>query len=550
VRVRLAPLPVPAENHPADTLQDVPSVALFTDRAARARLGFAPAPGELRLVADIVRRLDGVPLAIELAASRLSGLGLADLHQRLDRALGLLAGGRPSPEARHRTLTATLEWSYRLLDDDQRRLFRHLAIFPDGADLATAEFVAGDLPCRDDPGLVLTHLVDASMLDATLDGGTRYRMLQTVRAFGISQLDAAGELDAATGRLVRWAVRLAGWIGSHGAGAGEPAADAALRREIANLRSAWHACRRRGDLDAAAAIVVHLSDMADWRELTELRTWTEDLATDPALAGHPHQGAVLGCAAAVAYHRGDDAVAAGRARAGLQVAQDAEASRLCLGGLSLAGFARQDWAQAVGNALAAAAVAEHPTESPGIAALAAAYSGDLHRARNLNERLRGQARNHTLRGLSAYTAAEIDAIDGQAGRALQEYDEAITLAREAGASFLEAVATLGRLALLARSGHPGQALAGFRDVIGYFVQLGNWTHLWTALRNLADLFRRLGDDQAATLITACCDRVPDPPSRTRALDEASRAIDRHLPAFRRPAQPGGSGRGAASGRPG
>ena len=87
-------------------------------------------------------------------------------------------------------------------------------------------------------------------------------MLETVQAFRISGLDASRELDAATDRLVRWAVRLAEWIHSNSAGMEEPAADGALRRQLANLRSAWHACRRRGDLDAAEAIVVHLSDLA------------------------------------------------------------------------------------------------------------------------------------------------------------------------------------------------------------------------------------------------------------------------------------------------
>ncbi len=92
------------------------------------------------LVAEIVRRLDGMPLAIELAAGRLSSFSLAELRDRLDRALDLLGGGRPAAaDARHRTLRATVEWSYQLLPADEQRLFRHLSVFADGVDLDTAE---------------------------------------------------------------------------------------------------------------------------------------------------------------------------------------------------------------------------------------------------------------------------------------------------------------------------------------------------------------------------------------------------------------------------
>ena len=129
------------------------------------------------------------------------------------------------------------------------------------------------------------------------------------------------------------------------------------------------------------------------------------------------------------------------------------------------------------------------------------------------------------------------AIDGQAGRALQEYDEAITLARQAGAE-LPGGSRDSRAAGAAGAQRTSRARPGRvprRDRL--LRAAGDWTHPRITLRNLAGLLRRLGDDETATLITACCDRAPDPPSRTGALDEASRAIDRHLPAFPRPAQP-------------
>ena len=160
---RLATLPLPEPD--AEDPARAPSVAVFLDRARRVRPGPPPTPAELRLVADIVRRLDGLPLAIELAAGRLSGLSLVDLHRRLDRALDLL-GGRTGGGARHRTLRATVEWSYQLLDEDERRLFRYLSVFVDGIALDDAERLATDLGLAGDPGTVLSRLVDTSMLDA------------------------------------------------------------------------------------------------------------------------------------------------------------------------------------------------------------------------------------------------------------------------------------------------------------------------------------------------------------------------------------------------
>ena len=122
-QVRLAPLAVTSPVD-LDSIARSPAVAVFVDRARRVRPDFSPDPHDLGLVGDIVRRLDGMPLAIELAAGRLSTLDLADLHARLDRSLDLLGDGRTV------TLRRTIEWSYDLLPDHEQRLFRHLARVP------------------------------------------------------------------------------------------------------------------------------------------------------------------------------------------------------------------------------------------------------------------------------------------------------------------------------------------------------------------------------------------------------------------------------------
>ncbi|MGE3287349.1 MAG: hypothetical protein AB7J32_14760 [Pseudonocardia sp.] len=451
-----------------------------------------------------------MPPAIELAAGRLSTFSLTDLHGRLDSALDLLGGVRS--EDRHRTLRATVEWSYQLLSAEEQRLFRHLAVFPDGVDLATAERVGADLGLSGDPGSLLARLVDASMVEADLDGPARYRMLETLRAFGVDRLAAAGEQDAAELRLVRWAVEVTGWIGA--TLLTEDEAGASLRRELPNLRAAWRTARTRGLLDEAVAIVTTLFEVVVNRDLVEIRGWAEELAADPALDGLARDGSssCLHAAAVVALARG----------------AYAEVAQLCL---------RADEDTNRRHYLL------------GIAALAQAYTGDPDAARALNERGLTDGLPPGTRSWSTYFAGEIENVAGGRELAERHYVRAIAAGRAAGATFLVGVATVGLLSVHAASGRVDDALSGYRDVIDYFARTGNWTHLWVALRNLAVLLDGLGGDgggdlgahEAAALIRAAADAAPDAPPdpagppagtsvipRAQVLDVARAAIDRQL----------------------
>ncbi|MEU0368810.1 BTAD domain-containing putative transcriptional regulator [Streptomyces sp. NPDC006283] len=506
---RLTPLTLP---RPGQDPARAASVALFLDRARRVRHDPPPTPEEMRAVADIVRRLDGMPLAIELAAGRLSTFSLTDLRGRLDRSLDLLGGGTSRADARHRTLRATVEWSYRLLTEDERRLFRHLSVFADGVDLTTAEQLGADLGLNSDPGTVLARLVDASMMDASFGGTTRFRMLETLRAFGLDRLTATGEYDGAAARMVRWAVALTSWIAVTMGTGREPEADAVLRRELANLRAAWRLVRDRAALDEAAAMVTSLFDAIAYRDLVELRDWAAELAADPALHGHPKASAALAAAAEAAYHRGDYRRADLLARAGLENAGERAASWHCLFVLAVADLARGAYDDVVEHSLAATALGGPQREGFGMAALATAYAGDPDTARALNDRGRAAAVSPTMRSWGAYVAGEIESRVGHGDAAERHYVRAIDLARTSGATFLIGVATVGLQSVRAAAGRDQEALAGYRDVIAYFARNGNWTHLWTTLRNLADLLRRLGDEAPAALIDAAADRAPDAPA--------------------------------------
>jgi len=511
---RVAPLALPNPESLAEldagSLRSNPSVALFLQRASRVRPSFAADSDDLKAVVDIVRRLDGLPLAIELAAGRLTSYSVTDLSHRLDRALDLLGTGSSRFEDRHRTLRSTLEWSYQLLSEDERRLFRHMAVFADGIDLEAAEALAADLGLVGDPGPALSHLVEASMINATFDGRTRYHMLQPLRTFGIDQLTARGERATAERYLVGWAKELSDWIDAVHTTAHESQADATLRRELGNLRIAWRFAREHGSLEEQAAMVVALSSISSWRDITETLSWAEELVTDPTLANHA-TAAVLGSAANAAYFRGDYARADHLARVGLELATDPPGRWSCLSSLSLSDLSRAAYADAAEHALSAARLASGPSENLGVAALAATYAGDLERGWTLTQQMLATAPSPTLRAFGSYVYGEIDSAAGRPHQAEDHYTQAVDIARSSGATFIIGISSVGLLTLLTSAGRIADALTGYREVIDYWQRSGNWTQLWVTLRNLAVLLHQLGAHEPAAVLDRAADQAPDAP---------------------------------------
>jgi non-specific serine/threonine protein kinase len=205
-RYRLAPLALPDLDDLAGVAR-AEAVALFADRARSVDMHFALDGRTGPAVAKIVARLDGMPLAIELAAARAEALGVDQLLDRLDDRFALLASGDRLVAGRHRSLAATVEWSYRLLDEGQRRVFRHLSVFPGLFSLEAAEAVAGT-----GAGPAVLHLVDCSLLvppQPGPDGRSRYAMLETLRAYAAERLAEAGEDARASAELAGWALAVA-----------------------------------------------------------------------------------------------------------------------------------------------------------------------------------------------------------------------------------------------------------------------------------------------------------------------------------------------------
>lgn len=230
---------------------------LFTARAAAAAPGFTVTDEDAAAVATICRRLDRMPLALELAATRVRALGVREIAARLDDRFRLLAGGHRGVPPRQRTLRAVIDWSWELLADDERTLLRRLAVFTDGCTLDAAETVCGGtLEDGGDQDVLgpLIRLVDRSLV--TVADGSRYRLPESIAAYALERLAEAGETDALHLRHHAYYTDLAEQAAAHLRGPGQRRRLALLDQERANLRSALERAVRRQDATGALRLAL------------------------------------------------------------------------------------------------------------------------------------------------------------------------------------------------------------------------------------------------------------------------------------------------------
>ena len=228
--------------------------SLFLERAQAG--GYTTSDDDMARIEQICERLDGLPLAVELAAARTRPLSLGDIGGRLhDRFRLLTTGGRPA-EPRHQTLREVVDWSYGLLFADEQRVFRRLSVFAGGFDVRAAEVVcAGDDVAVGDVVDILGHLVDKSLVAVmSRDDGTRYRLLETLVDYGRARLVEAGEDDATADRHLRWMVELAAEAEPALRGPDQPRWVRRLSLELDNARTALEWAVHRGAAADAVAL--------------------------------------------------------------------------------------------------------------------------------------------------------------------------------------------------------------------------------------------------------------------------------------------------------
>jgi predicted ATPase/tRNA A-37 threonylcarbamoyl transferase component Bud32 len=239
VEVVLPPLALPAGDIAADDLMSCPSVALFVQRAQKVKPGFMISADNAASVVQICRSLDGLPLALELAAARVRVLDPASLLGRLDSALDLLTSGDRDLPVRQRTLRATISWSYSLLEPTEQQLLRRLSVFQEGWTLEALEQVCFSDDERWGALDALASLVEKGLVRVVEEGG-RYRMLETIRAFSAEQLHAGGEVSHARDAHAGYYLDFAREVDEGIRGTSQLAAVRRALEENANLQAALH----------------------------------------------------------------------------------------------------------------------------------------------------------------------------------------------------------------------------------------------------------------------------------------------------------------------
>ena len=503
----VAPLALPG-TEPASLPSESPAVQLFLDRAEAAGAELTPDPATSEIVAEICHRLDGIPLAIELAAARLPVLPPADLLARLTRRLSVLVDGPHDLPARQKTMRDAIAWSYELLQEPERRLFRQVSVFTGGGILDAVEAVCatGDL-------VGLMALVASSLVRMpTASGEPRVIMLETIREFGGEQLEDSGEAGPARQRHAGWCVALAEEAAPALAGPDAAAWLARLDEEHDNLRAALGWACGQGDGTAALRLAGALGRFWVQRgHLSEGRRWCAAALALPAGAGADTPSVRFKCLAAAgrlaigqaAYGEAEDFL--GEAEALARAHGDPAELAVVLSTRGLLARSQNRYAasaEAYEAALPAARSAGHSgEEATALLGLAyvAMFTGDLDRAGALTEQSLAAARASQDRFILAQALFSLGWGVSNAGaykRARALVTEALDLFAELGETgeHAEALFVLGTVAMYSGDyrGAVGifeQSLAERRGRGDEHIAARHLGGLGSALLNLGDLAR-------------------------------------------------------------
>ena len=279
----------------------IPAVALFATRARAADPSFVIDEATAPVIVEICRRLDGIPLAIELAAARARAIGVAEIAHRLDERFGLLKAMRRGGDPRHRTMRDAISWSYDLLEPDEQDLFTALSVFAGSFDLASAEAMSRS----DDTLDVLTRLTERSMLAVRPQSGgaTRYELLETLREYGRTRLADERAVGLFTTHADHFAA-LAASIERELKGPDEARWVARAESSFADLRAAQRFALEVGALDAAFGLIGAIREFAMRAMRYEVFAWSDAACRAPGASEHPLAPLLTGISAYGAWVRG------------------------------------------------------------------------------------------------------------------------------------------------------------------------------------------------------------------------------------------------------
>ncbi|MFB4308768.1 BTAD domain-containing putative transcriptional regulator [Actinomadura sp. GTD37] len=485
------PLEPPPESAGPEEAAAYPAVRLFADRAAAVSPGFAVTAGNVAHVVRTCRALDGMPLAIELAAARLRAMTPAQIAVRLDDRFRLLTAGSRTAMPRHRALRAAVEWSWDLLEEPERTLWRRLAVFPGGATADAAEAVcAGPGLDRADVLDVLAALVDKSLL--TVAGPEpRYRMLETIRAYGLERLAGSGD-EAATRRAhAEYFVRLAEEAEPHLCRAGQLPWLRRLTAELDNTSAALRWAISAGDAPLGVRFCAALGWY--WFLTGRLGDGADGLAEILALPGVPDDQTTARALALGAMTMMDNRPDADRAAAWL-----ARAEGICAG---LDRASLHPVLRLMLRTVRMYAAGWDASAAPGIDTL----------LDDPDPWVRGLA--HFIRGQIAYNFGRTDQIEDDLERALAAF-------RESGDRWGLSFTLSSQAEILGRRGDHRAAVDRYEEALRLDAELGGGTagilHVHMKLANVLDL---VGERARAEelLHAALRDPAPSGPEETAAL---------------------------------
>ncbi len=483
-----------------------PAVQLFVERARAVAPDFDPDEAQLAVVAEIVRRLDGLPLAIELAAARLHTLDVNEVAAGLDERFGLLSSGYRT-STRHGSLRAAMSWSFELLDPRLQRTFADLSMFAGSFTASDAAAICG-LDARavtDD----LDQLVERSLVMRTSD--RRYVLLETLRAFGAECLAAADRVDETGERHARHYVE---WIEDAVRRMAEPEVGTALTAidaALPELRTAlgWlldHA--GPANLEQAGRMMLALLDYGFLRLRPDVLAWSHRVVDADPGDSSPLAAAVWALSGYAAWMGGDIEETGRRVSRAMRLAEQSgvdtplEVAMMWASYELFEGHLEESarWYRVAHRAAGDRAGKRLLAAGSGLLALA--YAGDPTAVEGTERLLEevGESCN-PYAAWAWYCAGEADmAVDAE--RARQRLTRALEVADATGASIVAGVAGASKASIEARIGDPLVAADDYRRLINHWRRAGMWATQWTMLRAIAGLLARLGRMRDAAVLTS------------------------------------------------
>ena len=545
-RVPSLSVPDAATGTTAD-LEQYDAVRLFVRRAAQSKPDFNVGPANAAAIVDVCQRLGGIPLALELAATRVKVLSCEQIATRLNNQFRLLTGGARNALPRHQTLRAAVDWSYELLSDDERTLFARLSVFAGGFSLEAAEAICCGDGCGDEEILdLLTSLVDKSLVVVEERGGrVRYRFLETLRQYAAERLHQAGLSTELSHRHLRWFLTEATRAEPELKGPEQGSFLDVLEEEHDNLRVALAFSLEGGDGAQGLRLAVTLSRFWLVRGyLSEGRRWLESTLAASADAAPLDRAKALIAASTLAWHQGDYGGVGPLAESALKMSRELDdkvgvAEALCrLGELrtmtgdhiaawSLFEQSRAAWAEsgAKRGVIQSLNVPLHDL------ATLACEQGDLDAAERLFEDALDIAKEHgntmdIVHHLSGLGHVARGRGDHEAARSF--YQQSLAAARRLGYKRMMTF-NLQYLAGLAWTrGDLTEASTLYRDALAYFGPAGDDLGIARCLEGLCKVAAMEGAYSRAVRLSATAERLrermksPLPPSE---VDDYQAALD-------------------------